>query len=258
MNKVLIVEDNRQFLDDVARSLEMRGYKALKAENGRQALQQIEENKDILLMILDVVLPDFNAMEILQKISRLDRKVPVVICTVRDKLVQEYEFTFPFVRGFISKRMGIRKIIDQIENVLAGSKVEAIPETEENANVKRVSMELRKKLNLEDGSGKEIVDKLLYLADLQNINRIVLDIKGMHCRVALLSDDMEASSFTCTESIFGIIGRRLEIMANLPLSQPAVEVKGNFDVVVNGRKSSYTLIRNWMGTTKVFSLEKNA
>lgn len=80
MKKVLIIEDDGFLQGLEAGKLEKEGYQVITASSGEEAMRKITEpNIDIIL--LDLILPDFDGFEILKKIRTIKilKNVPVVV-----------------------------------------------------------------------------------------------------------------------------------------------------------------------------------
>mgnify|MGYP001095257859 FL=1 len=81
MIKILVVEDEKEIADLVEYYLINEGYQVIKVDNGREALDIIE-NEAIDLALLDVMLPDFDGFEILRRI-REKHYYPVIMLTAK-------------------------------------------------------------------------------------------------------------------------------------------------------------------------------
>jgi len=77
---ILIVEDDREVLDLLIRILSSKGYTAMKAERGSQALHIAARIRPDLV-ILDLNLPDCNGIEILDQLKAIDETIQVIILT---------------------------------------------------------------------------------------------------------------------------------------------------------------------------------
>lgn len=80
MKKVLIVEDDSFLQGLEANKLEKEGYKIITASNGEEAMKKINEpNIDVIL--LDLILPDFDGFEVLKKVKTIEilKNVPVIV-----------------------------------------------------------------------------------------------------------------------------------------------------------------------------------
>ena len=81
---VLIVEDERSFVDAVAIFLEDNGYKAVKAYGGREGRAQLRGVRPDLALI-DVHMPDVDGIELLSLAARVAKPVPVIMITSDDE-----------------------------------------------------------------------------------------------------------------------------------------------------------------------------
>jgi two-component system response regulator HydG len=80
MKKVLIVDDELEFVNDFARGLEMFGYEVYKAVDAEGALNVIE-NKEPDIVLCDYRLPDIDGDKILEKIKAKSPQVKFVMVT---------------------------------------------------------------------------------------------------------------------------------------------------------------------------------
>jgi two-component system response regulator PhoP len=83
--RVLIVEDEPRLAENIARSLrESAGYAVDIAPDGQEGLFLAESNAYDLLL-LDLMLPGLNGMELLTRIRKLGQQSPVLVVTARDE-----------------------------------------------------------------------------------------------------------------------------------------------------------------------------
>ena len=79
MDKILVVDDEamaRKLLKDF---LEVKGYDVITANGGKEALEKIRKGPDIVL--LDIMMPDMNGMEVLDKIKETSPSTVVIMVT---------------------------------------------------------------------------------------------------------------------------------------------------------------------------------
>lgn len=80
--KLLIVDDEKDIVNLIQRSLEMEGYEAFCAYNGTEALQMLRKvDPDIIL--LDIMLPDIDGYGVLEQIHEYDSAKPVILFRLR-------------------------------------------------------------------------------------------------------------------------------------------------------------------------------
>ena len=83
MNKVLIIDDDKELCALMKKCIEQEKLSAVTVYNGIEGVRLIDENKDSYsLIILDVMLPDIDGFQILQKI-RDTSNIPVLMLTAK-------------------------------------------------------------------------------------------------------------------------------------------------------------------------------
>ncbi len=80
MKKILVADDDYLLRDLIKDILEEKNYEVLEAKNGQEAVEIFNQNPEISLVILDVMMPQYDGMEVLRRI-RLQSNVPVLILT---------------------------------------------------------------------------------------------------------------------------------------------------------------------------------
>ncbi|MCX7948678.1 MAG: sigma-54 dependent transcriptional regulator [Treponemataceae bacterium] len=78
--KLLILDDDKNFIRILGRELEHEGYEVQRASSGNQALE-ILENEDVDVLLLDLNIPGLHGLEVLKRIRLLDLSVEVIILT---------------------------------------------------------------------------------------------------------------------------------------------------------------------------------
>ncbi|TGE38276.1 response regulator transcription factor [Desulfosporosinus fructosivorans] len=80
---ILVCDDDKEILEAIKIYLVNEGYKVFKASNGLEALQVIEE-KEIHLVIMDVMMPQMDGMRATVKI-REDKNIPVIMLSAKSE-----------------------------------------------------------------------------------------------------------------------------------------------------------------------------
>lgn len=80
MKTILIVDDEQDTLNFLSYMLPKRGYAAVTADNGFDALQIIRE-QHIDLVLSDIAMPDMDGYELYSQIRNFDDRIPIVMMT---------------------------------------------------------------------------------------------------------------------------------------------------------------------------------
>lgn len=77
--KILLVDDEKSFVDTLAERLAMRGFVARVAYDGPEALKAVEEPTDVI--VLDLRMPGMDGFEVLRNVKKTNPLVQVIILT---------------------------------------------------------------------------------------------------------------------------------------------------------------------------------
>lgn len=88
MEKILIVDDEKEIRDLVEIYLKGEGFITVKAGDGEEALKVLEEENDIDLIILDLMMPKLNGIEACLKI-REQRDMPIIMLSAKSEDVDK-------------------------------------------------------------------------------------------------------------------------------------------------------------------------
>ncbi|SFI80616.1 two-component system, OmpR family, response regulator ArlR [Treponema bryantii] len=110
--KILIVEDDAGISDFVIPELEHEGYTTCLAVTGREALEKFENEKPDLVL-LDIMLPELNGLEVLRRI-RATSMVPVILETARGETIDKINGLNLGADDYIPKPFEIEELLARI------------------------------------------------------------------------------------------------------------------------------------------------
>ncbi|MCI8756413.1 MAG: response regulator transcription factor [Oscillospiraceae bacterium] len=119
-NKILISEDETKIRQLVASYLVREGFRVIEAENGQEAVERFGENEDVVLVMLDVMMPVKDGFEACREI-RQKSDVPILMLTARDA---EHDEVKGFEMGadeYISKPFSPTILVTRVKNLLRRS-----------------------------------------------------------------------------------------------------------------------------------------
>ncbi len=116
MIKILIVEDEEKIARFIELELMHEGYKVIKANNGRTGLE-IAEKGEADLVILDVMLPELNGLEVLRRLRR-SSEIPVIMLTARDAVMDKVSGLDAGADDYITKPFAIEELLARIRTAL--------------------------------------------------------------------------------------------------------------------------------------------
>lgn len=124
MARILIVEDEEKIARFVTLELEHEGYQVEHAADGRTAVDLALE-RDYDLILLDVLLPQLNGMEVLRRI-RKHKDVPVIMVTARDAVMDKVAGLDAGADDYLTKPFAIEELFARIRVALKRSEASGV------------------------------------------------------------------------------------------------------------------------------------
>ena len=115
--KILVVDDESRMRKLVKDFLVRQGYTVLEAADGMEAMDYFYEDKDIALVILDVMMPKMDGWQVCREI-RMHSKVPIIMLTARSEERDELQGFDLGVDEYISKPFSPKILGARVEAIL--------------------------------------------------------------------------------------------------------------------------------------------
>lgn len=120
--RILLIDDEEDFLIILKKKLESEGYEVLTATNGKEGIEKTEAGKPDMV-ICDWMMPEKNGFEVLKELKeRGSLRVPFVMLTAMDdfdKVKKAYASDADF---YVPKSIDLDKLVDKIRTLLNLSK----------------------------------------------------------------------------------------------------------------------------------------
>jgi len=117
--RILLVEDEEKLARFVELELCHEGYQVEKAFTGRAGLE-LAESGGFDLVLLDIMLPELNGMEVLRRLRRVS-SVPVIMLTARDEVMDKVAGLDQGAEDYITKPFAIEELLARIRATLRKS-----------------------------------------------------------------------------------------------------------------------------------------
>ena len=127
MCKILLVEDEEKLARFIELELTHEGYQVDKAFDGRSGLTAAENGR-YDLMLLDIMLPVLNGLEVLRRIRRVSG-LPVILLTARDAVMDKVTGLDTGADDYITKPFSIEELLARIRAALRRKAAHAQKET---------------------------------------------------------------------------------------------------------------------------------
>lgn len=116
MEKILLIEDEEKLARFVEMELSFEGYTVQKSGDGRDGLALLDSDS-FDLILLDIMLPGLNGMEVLRRIRRTSA-IPVIMLTARDSVMDKVTGLDSGADDYITKPFAIEELLARIRTAL--------------------------------------------------------------------------------------------------------------------------------------------
>ena len=119
--KILVVDDERAVRESLRRALELEGYTVELAEDGRQALERLEEEAQPDAVILDVLMPGMDGLEVCRTLRSQGSRLPVLMLTARTQVEDRVEGLDAGADDYLTKPFALEELFARVRALLRRS-----------------------------------------------------------------------------------------------------------------------------------------
>lgn len=117
---ILTIEDDAAIRRGIVDALRFAGYQVLEADDGRTGLEMALQ-REFDLLLLDLVLPKHDGLEILREVRRLRPTMPVIILTARGDETDRVRGLRDGADDYVVKPFSVKELLARVEAVLRRS-----------------------------------------------------------------------------------------------------------------------------------------
>ncbi len=118
--KILVVDDERAVRESLKRALELEGYEIELAGDGQEALLHLAANGATQpdAVILDVLMPGVDGLEVCRRIRRAGNSVPVLMLTARDAVENRVSGLDAGADDYVTKPFALEELLARVRALL--------------------------------------------------------------------------------------------------------------------------------------------
>lgn len=116
--KILLVDDDREIVELLNIYLQNEGYEVLKAYNGQQALNILEEETNLHMVLLDIMIPQVNGLDVLSYIRKNQKSLPVILVSAKSSDTDKIQGLISGADDYITKPFNPLEVVARIKSIL--------------------------------------------------------------------------------------------------------------------------------------------
>ena len=116
--RILVVDDERAVRESLRRALELEGYEIELAADGTEALERLESSEEPDAMILDVLMPGLDGLEVCRRIRGTGSKLPVLMLTARTEVEDRVAGLDAGADDYVTKPFALEELFARVRALL--------------------------------------------------------------------------------------------------------------------------------------------
>ena len=116
--KILVVDDEPAVRESLRRALELEGYEIELAGDGSEALYRLEANGEPDAVILDVLMPGLDGLEVCKRLRRAGSRLPVLMLTARDEVEDRVAGLDAGADDYVTKPFALEELLARLRALL--------------------------------------------------------------------------------------------------------------------------------------------
>jgi two-component system, OmpR family, response regulator MprA len=116
--RILVVDDERAVRDSLRRALELEGYDVELAADGEEALERLSSNGEPDAVILDILMPKMDGLEVCRRLRREGHRLPVLMLTARDEVENRVSGLDAGADDYVTKPFALEELLARMRALL--------------------------------------------------------------------------------------------------------------------------------------------
>jgi two-component system, OmpR family, response regulator MprA len=116
--RVLVVDDERAVRDSLRRALELEGYDVDLAADGEEALARLGQNGEPDAIVLDILMPRMDGLEVCRRLRREGHRLPVLMLTARDEVENRVAGLDAGADDYVAKPFALEELLARLRALL--------------------------------------------------------------------------------------------------------------------------------------------
>ena len=118
--KILVVDDDKEIVELLSIYIKNEGYDPVSANSGQEALDQLSAHSDIALMVLDIMMPGIDGIEVVKRV-RKNSQIPIIIVSAKTTDMDKIQGLITGADDYVTKPFNPLEIMARIRSLLRRS-----------------------------------------------------------------------------------------------------------------------------------------
>lgn len=132
--KILVADDDKEIVELLSIYIYNEGYEAIKAYDGKEALSKVRTIPDIDLLILDIMMPEMDGMQVIKEL-RKDSQIPIILLTAKTTDMDKIKGLVAGADDYVTKPFNPLEVMARVKSILRRSQLQTKIDAPNNLEV---------------------------------------------------------------------------------------------------------------------------
>ncbi|MBO4853616.1 MAG: response regulator transcription factor [Oscillospiraceae bacterium] len=130
MKKVLVLEDEANIRSFIVINLSRAGYEVVEAATGEEALEKLQQHRDVRVALLDIMLPGIDGFEVCRRIRAGNTHIGIIMLTARSQEMDKVTGLMTGADDYVTKPFSPAELTARVDALMRRSGAAEIPDGE--------------------------------------------------------------------------------------------------------------------------------
>lgn len=116
--KILVADDDKEIVELISIYLHNEGYEAIKAYDGKEALLKVRTTPDIGLLILDIMMPEMDGMQVVKTLRKEESQIPIIMLTAKTTDMDKIKGLVAGADDYVTKPFNPLEVMARVKSLL--------------------------------------------------------------------------------------------------------------------------------------------
>ncbi|WP_086348374.1 response regulator transcription factor [Candidatus Enterococcus clewellii] len=121
--KILVADDDKEIVELLSIYIHNEGYEVVKAYDGREALSKIRTIPDIDLLVLDIMMPIMDGMQVVKEL-RKESQIPIIMLTAKTTDMDKIKGLVAGADDYVTKPFNPLEVMARVKSILRRSQMQ--------------------------------------------------------------------------------------------------------------------------------------
>lgn len=121
--KILVADDDKEIVELLSIYLQNEGYDPVKVYNGQEALNTVRSTPDLGLLILDIMMPELDGMQVVKTLRKEDSQIPIIMLTAKTTDMDKIKGLVAGADDYVTKPFNPLEVMARVKSLLRRTKM---------------------------------------------------------------------------------------------------------------------------------------